>query len=283
MKKSKLSENTAQFLNFFLSFLRGNDKTTISDIDNHFNVLSEEEKEEFLNFKDTINDGLLMKSIHFRNEEACLWLIKKDISLDSDNNSQKSPLIQAIINELTLTALALINKGCDINYVISSFGKKIGDNALIYACDYNNFQVINALLENNIDINYCNEFGRNALFFCITNKTSETDSSKLSTFKKILPLLLQDIEKKDNFGFSIIDMIVRYGTKDYFDILFEHQLFKNTEFDISANSESNHKDINEKKVREELIQYWKTAQLTMKLNDNLNQDFHKTEISKRKI
>ena len=225
----------------------------------------------------------MIKSIHFRHESACLWLITKNISLDSDNTSQKSPLIQAIINKLTLTALALINNGCDLDYAISSNGKKVGDNAFIYSCYHNNSQVIDALLEKNIDLNYCNEFGRNALFFCITNEASETDSSKLSTFKKILPLLLQDIEKKDNFGFSIIDMIVRYGTKDYFDILLEHQLFKNTEFDMSANSESNHSNINEKIVREELIQYWRTAQLTMKLNDNLSETCKKTEISKRKI
>ena len=261
-----MSINAQKFIDNYLYFLRNKDYGTVKDIDTYFQTLDNKEQGEVLQYRDGIGDNLLMKSIHFGETAAAIWLIKNNISLEQSDNSTKSPLIHAINKGMTNVSLALIEYNCDINYAVSKDNKKIGDNALIYACYKKNIDVVDALLNKGVDTTYHNEFGRNALFFCIDNK--ELPQSAL--LRKLLPYMLKEAEAIDITGFSLIDIIVRNGTTEHFDALLEYNLFKSIEFNSLVNSKTDLNNINDDNKREELIKYWTSHKLKNTLERELS-------------
>ncbi len=105
---------------------------------------------------------LLMKAIQNNQEEIALYLIERKADLNKIDDDNGTALLRAIRNDYNHIIIQLLKNGANVNF--KSTGPIYhGITPLIAACQKNNMQMIELLLEKGADINIFSDNGESVL------------------------------------------------------------------------------------------------------------------------
>jgi len=140
---------------------------------------------------DKLGNTLLLDYTFENNTFASELLIKHGSDVNAFNCNGKSPLIHAAMNKNEKLVELLLEKKADPNYArTNSHQQKIGSNALMFASEKDNLEIVKKLLSVT-DINYRNDLKQTAFMYAC--KTQD-----IYQFEKIAEFVKNPDLKSDN-------------------------------------------------------------------------------------
>jgi len=130
-----------------------------------------ENRNVLINARDEHNKTALMYAIESQNDQMVDFLINKGANLSIRNTYNQDALIIAARNNYQYGVIQLLTKGDGINFTqVDNYGKT----AFIYACEWENFQLIRLLKEKGVNELAANANGLPPLLWLIQFKKSYT-------------------------------------------------------------------------------------------------------------
>lgn len=249
-------------------------------IESLFSFLSAKEQKEVIFYENTFKYNLLMNALDSKNEALAKWCIDKGMDCNHVNHQGMSALYLAIDKGLSTSALIMIDTHPDLEQArLNRYGKRIGDTALICAAAHGNIEVLNKLIQAGADPFYLNEFSRHALFFC-----TKKGERYVECFDKLISLLGMRTEHLDMTGFSVLECVLSYGSKEHLNVLAHHHMtFDAITKRIKAKNSDNQINNQYLTVQEQkaLQEYWFELQPNIFLNRTLTKKESIKKIEKR--